>query len=213
MNKPSAVATARLSARRRCATSIEAPGPGLSTTPMAGPICASDSSSSAYQPALPSHHAAEAKQPSSPASASSACRAQGSPGVQAQKRQGACPRTASTMPRKAPRRQEAKPQQPKTGRSRFQQSREMLGPPRRKPLSRVGPCGNGTRQAAIDARIGDIALITGLEQAIGRARAGAVRRQTIEHDIEAQARAVTVAKIRNFLHAVCYRAALAQPRA
>ena len=100
-NRPSVVATASRNARRRAATSAGRLR-ASATTPKAGAMRASASSSSTYQAALPSHHAVDAKTPSRPAPASSPCRDQARPGVHAHKAQSVSRRVAATISRNAP---------------------------------------------------------------------------------------------------------------
>jgi hypothetical protein len=72
-NRPSVVAAASRKARQRAAASAGRLC-ASAATPMTGAMRASESSSSTYQAALPSHPAVEAKTPSGPAPANSPCR-------------------------------------------------------------------------------------------------------------------------------------------
>ena len=181
---------------------------GASASPMTGATRRSDSCSSTYQSARPSHQAVEAKTPSSPTPAN---------------RHGATSSALGSTPRihRAPGGGRAddlpqgfadsgsRPTSRIRGAARTRPA--ALRPPRHEPVD----CSSAGRSRGVEAvdpdgdrrRREDLAFI----EASGLAHAGAVCRQPVEHDVEKQSQPLPPAKCCDLAHGIFGRSGNAQP--
>jgi len=92
--------------------------------------------------------------------------------------------------------QKIQTQQSEAVRSCLGKADKMCCPPRTQPVRRIGAHRGRPGHGTLLTRIDDIVLSTAFEQFRGFSRAGAVGRQPVEHDIEAQPKAMLARQVR-----------------